>query len=184
MRLKNFQNGLQIAPQLLRQLFGLDALTRHTTPTGPIPFHTFERISFFVQHAFDFQHRFDIFAHIESLIATTFLRLQKWELGLPEPEDIGGKLRHLTHFADFVENFAAEPGFIPHGPVLVAGVVPGVKLLRIDVFLEYLTRTKGHDAARRDADFFTGPWIPALPGALASHDKVPKTGDLDGISLL
>src|SRR6478672_5789001 len=141
-------------------------------------------MSFFVQHAFDFQHRFDIFAHVESLIATTFLRLQKWELGFPEPEDIGRKLRHLAHFADFVKNFAAEPGFIPHGPVLVAGVVPGVKLLRVDVFLEYLAWTEGHDATRRNADFFAGSWIPALPGALASDHKVAETGDLDGISLL
>src|SRR6187549_1706650 len=64
------------------------------------------------------------------------------------------------------------------------GSCSGCETVTNYVFLEYLTRTKGHDAARRDADFFTGPWIPALPGALASHDKVPKTGDLDGISLL
>ena len=168
----------------MRQFLRLDALTRYTTAAGPISFHSLERVPFFVQHAFDFQHRLHVLANVESLIAAAFLGLQKRELCLPEPQDISRKLRDQEHIADFVKNFSAEPGRIPHGPVLVTGVVPGVKWLRVDVFLEYLTRTEGHDAARRDADFFAGPWIPAFPGALASDDEVAETGDLDGISLL
>jgi hypothetical protein len=47
-------------------------------------------------------------------------------LGFPESKDVSWKLRHLADFADFVKDFAAEPGLIPHGPVLAGG-----ELLRV-----------------------------------------------------
>ena len=66
----------------------------------------------------------------------------------------------------------------------MAGVALGVMLLRVDVLFEYLTGTEGHDSAGRDADFFTGSWVPAFPGTFASDDKVAEACNLHGISLL
>jgi hypothetical protein len=78
---------------------------------------------FLIQHSFDLEHRLDVPLHVETLISSAFLGLEKRELRFPESQDIGRELRDLAHLADFVEDFTAEPGFVPHGPVLMEGVV-------------------------------------------------------------
>src|SRR5689334_324195 len=123
MRFEYLQDRLQISPQFLRQFLGLETLSRHAATARPIPFHPFKRMPFLIEHPFDLEHRLDVPFHIKTLIPAAFLGLEKRELRFPESQDIGGELRHQAHLTDFVEDFAAEPWFVPHGPVLVAGVV-------------------------------------------------------------
>jgi hypothetical protein len=60
----------------------------------------------------------------------------------------------------------------------------GEEALRVDVLLEHLAWPERDDATRSNTDFLSGPRIPAFTGAFASHDKISKPCDLDGLSFL
>jgi hypothetical protein len=68
----------------------------------------------------------------------------------------------------------------PHGAVADVGEA----ILRIDVFFEHLAWPERDDSTGRNPNFFSGPRIPALTRAFASHDKIAKTRDLDRFAFL
>src|SRR5215831_15181806 len=67
-----------------------------------------------IEHTLDFQDGFDIPLNIEALVPSTLFGLQKSELRFPETKHIRGKLCQSTHFSDFIENLAPQPGFSSH----------------------------------------------------------------------
>jgi hypothetical protein len=79
MRLQNFENRLEIPSQFLREFFGAHPLACDPASPGPIPFDPCKCMPFFIEHPLDLQYRFDFPFDIESLIPTTFLRLEKRE---------------------------------------------------------------------------------------------------------
>jgi hypothetical protein len=141
-------------------------------------------MSLLIEHPLDFQHGFDISLDIEALIPSTLSGLQKRELRFPETEHIRGKLRQLTHFADFIEDLTPQAGFNshdrPHGAVDDVGEAD----LRIDVLLEHLAWPKRDDSTGGNPNFFSSSWISSLPGSLATDHKIPKPRDFDRFSLL
>jgi hypothetical protein len=141
-------------------------------------------MSFLIEHTLDFQHSFDIPLNIEALVPSALFRFQKSELRFPETEHIRGKLRQLTHFADFIEDFAPQSGFSshdrPHGAVDDVGEAD----LRIDVLLKHLARPKRNDSTGGNSNFFSSSRISSFTGSLAADNKVSKPRDFDRFSLL
>ena len=80
----NATRGFSGWPEDFPVIFGLILsaypLGGDTTTARPVSFHAFQCIPFLVEHPFDFQYRLDITPHIESLVSSAFLGLEKWKL--------------------------------------------------------------------------------------------------------
>lgn len=77
MRFQEFQNGLETAPQLLRQFLWLQPLGGNPASSSPIPFHSLKRVAFFIEHPLNLQNDLNITPDVQSLVSTTFLGFRK-----------------------------------------------------------------------------------------------------------
>ena len=59
-----------------------------------------DRIALFVEEALDAEGHLDVAFAIEALSGTAFVRLELWELALPEAKDVGGDIAEFGDFAD------------------------------------------------------------------------------------
>src|SRR5688500_20342847 len=58
------------------------------------------------------------------------------------------------------------------------------RVLLIDVLLEDLAWTEGHNSTGSDADFLPGSRVSPFSRPFATHHKIPKSRDLHRLSLL
>ena len=57
-------------------------------------------VTLVVEKALDPHGHFDVAAAVETLAGAAFMRLELWELALPEAKDVGRNVAELSYFAD------------------------------------------------------------------------------------
>ena len=112
--LNDSQNGLQVSPHPLDQLPGAQFAVLMQASPGPEALDSRERMSLFVEHALDLEHRFDVPLDVEALTPATLLWLQEAEFGFPEAQYRGREFCDLTDFTDFIKDLAAQLGLSRH----------------------------------------------------------------------